>query len=726
MSNTILIIGNYDTFTKQIIKKLRTEKWRIYTLVNNKIQNKPKHVFEEYVFDYKSETVKEVIESCRPDTVLFTGPYDTSYNWNPKIAHDTALNFIADISNILITVSALSTKHFVYISSETVFENDYITDINEDMVVSPSTYKGTAIALGEKITLYFGHTTQTETTVVRIANMCKFPSNREYDNDPVSRMCLSAVINGRLQVNAKREFSSIYINDAVDALSLLINANERKYNLYHVSSAHRVTEDKIAKIIKDTYNHPIDIVDKTTGLRKRMVLSNERFCKEFSFDVKNRYEEFIPRVIAYIDSHKKHFLNNDEKSNKEQDRHRIKRLFGKIVPFLECILLFVPVFVLNHGFIKIKYISDINYYLLFVLLFSVVYGSQQAIFSSLLCVVGHLLSRLLNPTNISLYLDTDLYIQVAQVFIVGLSVGYLKDRYTDQNKQLNDEIDFLKEKLEEIKIINSSNKKIKDYYTDKIISSRESIGRIYEITSKINKAEKGETLFVAIDILKEIMETQDVSIYLVSNKDFCRLVSSTGPRAGSLGKSIRMNDYSMIFDVLKTRQVYINRDLDNSLPMMASALFDDNQYMRIVIFLWDIPYEQMTLYSANLLTIVGALIYSAFVQGANYLDALAYRRYIEGTTILREDAFNEMVDIFKRAKEKGYTESCIIYIQNDGMTIYEINEKISSMLRDTDYIGLRHDGTIAVLLTNTGESESSYVMERLRKADIKAYLGHSI
>ena len=83
--------------------------------------------------------------------------------------------------------------------------------------------------------------------------------------------------------------------------------------------------------------------------------------------------------------------------------------------------------------------------------------------------------------------------------------------------------------------------------------------------------------------------------------------------------------------------------------MMASALFDEKGNMRSVIFLWEIPYEQMTLYQANLLTIVGALVYSVVVRDADYLDALAYRRYISDTAILQESAYHEMLEIYKQA-----------------------------------------------------------------------------
>lgn len=723
--DTILIIGNYDTFTKLLYKKFSIEKWRIYTLINNKKYVKPMHVFEQYIFDYKNDTVKEIIKSCRPDIILFIGAYDSTYKWNGEIANDTALNYIADLSNILISASAIGIKHFVYISSEIVYEGEYMIDIKEDMSVTPNSNKGMAIALGENITFHFGVATQMETTVVRLANMYKIPTSREDCNDAFSKMCLDAIFKGRLEVNAKREFSSLYVHDAVEALYILINAYERKHNLYHISSMEEVTEDKVAKLIKNNYHHPIDIVDQTIGLRKRIFLSNERFCDEFPFKVRHSYREIIPKIITYINNHKRHFQFSD-KNEREQEKHQLLKLLRKAVPFLECIILFIPIFVLSHGFIKIRYFEGINFYLLYVLLFAIVYGSQQAIFASLLSVIGYVFSRIINSADISFFMDTDLYIQIVQIFVVGLSVGHLKDKYGDLNRVMSDEIDFLKDKLNDIMIINSSNRRIKDYYTDKLISSREGIGRIYDITSKIHGSEKGEVLFAALDILKEIMETEEVSIYLVSNMEFCRLASASGNKASSLGKSIHMKDYTMIFDVLKMGQVYINRTLDSTLPMMASALFDDEQNMRIAIFLWDIPYERMTLYNANLLTIVGALVYSAFVQEANYLDALAYRRYIPGTTLLQEDAFAEMMDIYKRAGEKGYLESCVLYIQKDDMTIKEINEKIRPMLRETDYIGMMPDKNLAVLLTNTNEKESVYVKERLAKANVRTYLSYNI
>ncbi len=153
---------------------------------------------------------------------------------------------------------------------------------------------------------------------------------------------------------------------------------------------------------------------------------------------------------------------------------------------------------------------------------------------------------------------------------------------------------------------------------------------------------------------------------------------------------------------------------------------DDKNNMRIVIFIWDIPYEQMTLYEANLLTVVSALVYSVAVREADYLDALAYRRFIPETAILQESAFEEMVDIYKRVGEKGYAESTMFYVQKGSMSMKQLNDNMQPLLRDTDYMGIMPDGALAVLLTNTNEQEAIYVRNRLEENNIATYLENKI
>ncbi|MGF7142329.1 nucleoside-diphosphate-sugar epimerase [Anaerotaenia torta] len=721
MSN-ILIVGSYGTFTEELINKFYKENWNIYMLSSKKKLLRPSHVFEHYIFPYDSASVREVIISVRPDVVLFTGAYDPLYSWKDESVKEETLNYVAGLNNLLMCAATLGVRHFIYVSSDKVFEDEYIVDIREDMTTTPNSFSGMTISQGENMALHFNQTTQMEVTVARIAGMYGIPANREACTDIYSRMCMKTLVAGRLKVNAKRVLSALYVRDGVEALYLLAVAPERKHSLYHISSMEEVTEDAVARLIQENYSHPVEIADQTVGLKHRTILSNERFCSEFTFEIRNSYKEMIPLIISYMKKHKNLFLYREEEQERKDIQYRLLHLFKKTFPFLECVVFFIPFFLLNNRAAGSTYFEGINFYLLYVLLFAMMHGRQQAIFSSMLSVIGYCFRQMYTESGFSLLIDVNTYIWIAHIFVVGLTVGHLKDRFREMEQDKNERIQFLTGRLNDITVINSSNTKLKNYFADRLISSSEGVGRIYEITSRLERAKTGEVLFAALDTIAEIMETPDVAIYLVSGSAYCRLASASSERARSLGKSIPISRYSEIFEILTLKQVYVNRSLDNQLPMMASALFDNGNNMRIIILLWDMPYERMTLYEANLLTIVGALVYSVVVRDADYLDALAYRRYIAGTAILQEEAFAAMLDIYRNAGEKGYVESCVLYIGKEAMSLPDIANRLKGVFRDTDYVGAMPDGNLAVLLTNTNSQEAVHVRKRLEEKGIVTYL----
>ena len=720
--NRVLIVGAYGTFTNELVNKFYKENWHIYTLSSDKTPAKHEHAFEQFRFDYGSDSIKDVISSCRPDVILFTGAYDPLYKWYEDSMKTESLHYIAGLSNLLMSANLSEIRHFVYVSSDKVFEDDFVIDINENMPAAPKSYQGMTVSQGENLAMHFNQTTQMEVTVARIAHMYGIPADRETCTDIYSKMCVKALASGRLEVNAKKILSALYVKDAVQALYLLVNAPERKFPLYHISSQEEVTEYALAEIVKENFSHPIELVDKTIGLTHRIIFSNERYCEEFPFETKYYYKEMIPQIIAYMKGHKHLFSKTNGKHEEGSGlRSRFFSIVKKTIPFIECFVFFVPCFMLNNRTVDSTYFNGLNVYMLYVLLFAVIHGRQQAILASLLSVIGYCFRQMYIASGFSVLIDINTYIWIVQIFIVGLTVGHLRDKFQEMEEDKNDNIEFLSERLNDITEINTSNTKIKNYYADRLISSAESIGHIYNITSKLEKAATGEVLFAALDTLSEIMLTKDVSIYLMSNRNYGRLASASSEKARSLGKSIAVRNYKTIFDVLEQKQVFINRTLDNTLPMMGSALFNDNDDIRIVIFLWTIPYENMNLYHTNVLTVVGALIYSAVVREADYLDALAYRRFIPETTILQEDAFHEIVDIYKHAGEKGYTESCIFYVENNENQPKILSKAIRSLLRDTDYVGAMSDGNLAILLTNTNKNEYIYVRERLSAKQINPY-----
>lgn len=63
-----------------------------------------------------------------------------------------------------------------------------------------------------------------------------------------------------------------------------------------------------------------------------------------------------------------------------------------------------------------------------MLLFAIVYGQQQAIFSALLATAGYCFRQMYNQSGLEVLMDYSTYIWMAQLFILGMVVGYMRDQ----------------------------------------------------------------------------------------------------------------------------------------------------------------------------------------------------------------------------------------------------------------------------------------------------------
>ena len=80
----VFIVGKYNTFTDALIRKLHKENDTVYVLTGEKYYGKkPHYVFEQYTFSYSSDSITEVLDSVQPDVILFTGAYDSNFQWKP-------------------------------------------------------------------------------------------------------------------------------------------------------------------------------------------------------------------------------------------------------------------------------------------------------------------------------------------------------------------------------------------------------------------------------------------------------------------------------------------------------------------------------------------------------------------------------------------------------------------------------------------------------------------
>ena len=718
------LIGGEGRFMDAMINKLNKDGHRVYLLTGSKnSQTSYQKVFEKYNFEYDSDSIREILVSANPDVVIFMGAYDSRYDWGN--ARKTSVQFTADLTNVISAYSSVKKGRFLYLSSQEVFGRSYVEDIKEDEPVSATSFRALALAQGEEICKSYYNTRGMQSIVVRMDHLYGTPKRGKMENNPCFQMTLEMLRDNKVSANSRNLFSMIHQNDAVQFLYQLATAEKLEHSIYHISSGSVISQMQLAHMVSNAAGSGIEVVDDTVGSGYRMVLSGERFEKEFGRKIFVSYEEGVKKTVQYMKKHSSSFLNPQD-SGAGLGNHlwrSICQIFWLLVPYLENLVCFIPFFMLNNRAVSSQYFSKLDFYLLYVLLFAIVYGQQQAIFSALLATAGYCFRQMYDKTGFEVLLDYNTYVWMAQLFIVGMVVGYMKDQIKNIRNQDEDQIQYLNGQLGDMSDINDSNVRMKHTFERQIVNQKDSLGKIYEITSQLDQRGPEEVLFYASQVLSKLMETDDAAIYTVANKDYARLFSFTSQTAKKLGKSIRYSDMKDMYDELLAHRVYINKTMDSNYPLMACAVYSEDQ-MQTILMLWGLPWERMNLAETNRLTVVGYLIQNAVVRASRYLDALRERRYVEDSDILGNEAFKQLVNAFFDAKRNGLTECCLLKIQHTAENFKETAQRLEKKLRQTDYFGVLSDD-LYVLLPNTDDEDAEGVIARFKKEGFESTIVHT-
>lgn len=716
---SIMIVGGSGTFLSELINKFAKEDWQIFTLVGERSTTKPAYVFEQYSFEPTSSSVWEVIASCRPNLILYMGAYDPSFRWGEMSEKEDAQRYVAGLSNILLAGQAAGVPRFLYLSGDCVFGENVSGLRTEDDAAAPSDLRAAVIRQGEVLALSQGENSQMQVQVLRLPEITFIPRSTDECRGGIAALCLEAIQSGCMQASASRMFSYLYVSDAVRAVHLLAQAATPSRRLYHVEATTVESEYNLACMVSKASGHEIPIEEGPEEESVPARLSGDLFASEFGYSARVSSAQAVQLIYRAMATHRNRFGAKPRPTLFKGFLKRVDTVFRKFYPFLECMVLIMPVYLISTLSQGLTFLGGINFYLLYVLLFALLRGRQLAIFAFALSVLAHVHGIASAGGVAQMLIDYKTYAWILELFVVGIFAGGLRDRLALIESEKNEERDFLTARLNDITAINQSNTRLKNYFQELTINSNESIGWFYEIIQKLDNADSSEVVFIAPKILSQILGVRDVAIYTNTRYGYMRLMASTTPEAQVMGKSIRREDHPQIFEVMEDGGIYINRTLNRGLPSMASSLTDANGNSAFVFFLWNVPYEKMTLYYANLLRVAVSLIYNALMRSARYLDALSYKRYIPGTSALQPEAFAEMCAIHRKVRDEGMTEFCVLELPAAGSTIEDWCERLRPLLRSSDLVGQLDEDRIGILLLNTSADEARFVIERLQHAGIE-------
>ncbi|MCC8049849.1 MAG: NAD-dependent epimerase/dehydratase family protein [Clostridiales bacterium] len=721
----VLLVGGASSLMNAMIDKLNKEGHRIYVLTEHRFRSpQNRKVFEYYYFPYDSDCLKEVFESINPQLILCMGAFDINYDWTDT--RKESVRYSLGITNILTAFAAREKGRLVYLSSDEVYGDSYTVNITEDTPASARGFRAMVLAQMEQQCKNYSRQMDIDAVVLRLDHLYAVPRKARDCTHIGAKMCIEGLKSGKISASDRYQLSMLHLQDAVDFIYQVCACESHQKPLYNLSSSKMISQMEIAQILRDTLGGDTEIEDNSVGSVHRVVLSNEAFASEFHQSIRHEPQETFAQMATYMKKHRNAFLTADGVSDNFLNRFLGKSasLFWALLPFAENLICFIPFFMLNNRATDSKYFAKLDFYLLYVLLFAIVHGQQQATFSALLSILGYVFRQMYNRSGFEVLMDYNTYVWIAQLFIIGLIVGYMKDRLNVMQEENRQEMHYMEGRLDDISDINTSNAKMKNLLADQIINEEDSLGKVYEVTSRLNNYEPEEVLFYAADIVAKLMGSKDVAIYTIANRSYARLYSSTSTQARVMGKSIQYTEMDDLSEALKERRVYINKKLDERYPMMAYAIYSEDE-MQLILMVWGLPWERMTLAQADTLSVISDLIQNAVLRANRYLEALEDRRYISGTPIMEEESFTKLVRAYLAAQTQGLTECALVAIDTGEFAIEEAAVKVRGVFRQTDYLG-EMNGKLYLLLSNATEQDAGFVLERIRKLEMDAHVQKGI
>jgi len=700
----VLICGEYGIFCKELIARLKKEKHDVYVITGSEKakRKKPRDgVFQDYNFSFRSKSIRTVLKNIAPDCMIMLGACDVKFTW--KDTNQESVRYLTGMTNLLMGAREVGIPNVIYCSTLGIFEETTIKDPED---VSYEELRRSAFC----------------ETMLQMNNICDEQNGS--DDFRVKKIHFAEVYGDygmppynfcnnimeqywyrdTLQIKSEDQHRVVYVNDAVDGVMRVLASDDNTTDYYVPGTIY--TEKEIVNTVKKIIRGREVTVEESMKEDRELPNLSDVITAENVYKEKYSLKDGLEGLFKIFGKEKAYAVENEEKEP------FIRR---KVLPLVENIGLFLIVFMASLLLKDTWLGNSVNLYLFYVVLIAVVYGTNQALIGTVLVFAVKTL-ELLNVGNAFDYAD---YIDVLQVLIVGVIGGYMRDKYKRKHSDLEDEKKYFQSELVDMTKIYDGNMYVKSIYEKRLVNYENSMAKIYEIASRLDCWEPQRVIFQAVDVVKELMEMEDVAIY-IAGKDtqYLRLMASSTERARSMGVSLRADEEDIFMrDELVEKVVYRNKDFESEKPSYACGVYAQDSLTAIVM-VWTDDLTKINLYQSNMLALLCRLIEAAMNRARLYWNKLS-DQYIEGTNILHEEGIDTMINLCKQGAKENKLVYELLKVPNSYFAKNEktVLEKVVGLIRETDYMGIK-DNELYIILMNANSKETDYVMKRFEKIEI--------
>lgn len=722
----IMLVGGVSPLMRRLSLKLYKEGHRIFLLSGSRNPvGRCEHIFEQYDFPYSASSVEELFRSINPDVTIVMGAFDGNLYKNDL--KNKAVEYAAGLQNTLYSWAALNKGRLIFLSSVEVYGDSYQIPVTEAIKPMPGGLRSMMILQAEESCRFYQNQLDKDVIILRLDRLYDVPKDiNEAALGICESMCLEAFRDGTVTYRKNYMHGLTYTGDAIESIYKVITCQKHRFGLYNISSGKAFSESQIANAVFKAIGKEPEQIDNTLEEQRSVILSNERIKEEFGFEVRYEPEEIVQKTLKYMKRHSGRFLDREHPGQSIWRRiyYKTMKSIGAWVPYIENLLLFIPFFMLNNRATESLYFSKIDFYLIYVLLFAVVHGQRQATFSAFLATAGYIFRQMYNASGLAIVTDYNTYVWIAEIFIVGLMVGYMKDRINNLKEEKEQEIDFLAERVTDITDINDSNLRVKEGLITQVVNYNYSMGTVYEMIEELGEDNPTKILFRALTLMRNVTDCKDVSVYLVNQKEYARLFGYTSQKSASMGDVIYLPDKKPFYDAFSKNIVFLNRNMDSEYPMMAYCICEDDKPV-MMLMLWSIPFERMTIDESNRLIVLGKLIYKSVKRAENYLELSHGERYSDNG-VLKSETFEELVETYREAEKKNMIRFTLLKVISAQSDMQGIGAVISEIISATYYTGYGNDGSMYILVTGTDRQYCDSLIGRLEQIGISTVISKEL
>lgn len=705
----VLMVGIQDVTSGYIADRLKREGNHItWFTAQNKEEEKPRTRVKTYRHEYDVRSILRVLQMRDIDTAIFHyGSYrGTVEEERRDESRIPALQCLLSAMEIYGKVDQL-----VYLST---------VELNHHNINTP---RMAEMRYGEALVEYYAKSSSTQAVILRTGMVYGEGklSGMGYIGRGIQKILKDQVIESRCSADSLVDL--VYAGDvAMAVFRLLTNACS---GTYYCLTGKPVSMQKLHDTLSRMLKLPAKVgyrnEEETLPAEKYLALSQPLRMETGWFPLCLAQNERGLQILQEI--------ADQALAEREEAKDSVKEGFSfrnwlKQHSFLrglaETLLIFAAAMFLSRwteGNSDMRYV-DIR--LLFVILISIQYGLRLGMIAIVLACLGYLHVLWTSGIDIAYLLySVETWIPFIVYALCGAAIGYVTDMRADNMAELEEKNETLHERYDFLKELQRETIDVKQQLQQQLSASRESFGKVYQISERLNTLSPNQMLYRSVDVLSEIMGDCQCAVWMLNDTAyFARRKACTKGLLDVLGGTMVMADYPLITEGFAKENLFANKNLDPRYPDFAVPIYRENHPIAFAA-LYQVSPERFSVYYQNLFKVVVGLIENNLARAMVYEEQTSDKTYLPDTMLLNEDAFGQALDLARNESEKGHVSFLLLRIRQDGLSLRELSERLIPLIRTDDIAGIDGQGNPCVLLMNAGQADFETIQRRFASRNVE-------